>query len=176
MKRMRLGCFQVESGRIAVCDPCYEKESAGIINNALQGTWIAETFLSNTGHWVMRNAYLLAYHEDHPPLLSNIAGTVSGWRKRPFEVSVDSGQAGIYDELQFLGRGVDEENEDWYQTNCELTLETDASAGVLNGGCVSSSGFGDGGYICRANKCDGKVTGIVIDFFVEEYFERFCNI
>lgn len=158
-----LGTFEVKSGALFVTDPCYEREvnPKNIVRKVMNGIWEAMVITSDEGSWGIRNGILIAYHEKSSP-----TGYVN-WSRKRFEVGVDSGQAGIYDNDKFVGRiDGDDASEEWYQKNCKLSMST-LSAGVLDGGCISSSGFGDGGYVCRTNTVDGKVVGVMIDFLID---------
>ena len=84
-----------------------------------------------------------------------------------FEVGVDSGQAGIYDEDYYNKyHTADDCDDDWYDDICNLTNP----AGTKDGKCaVSSSGFGDGGYTCyMLVNDDNQVIAISIVFIEDE--------
>lgn len=57
---------------------------------------------------------------------------------------------------------------DWYEMCCDKTLSNE-NAGVIPGGVVSSSGYGDGGYDAFiAKNSNGQVIGVKIVFLLEE--------
>lgn len=57
---------------------------------------------------------------------------------------------------------------DWYEICCDKTL-SNQQAGIVPGGCVSSSGYGNGGYPAYyANDKDGLVNAIKIVFISDE--------
>ena len=170
---MILGKFHIRSGKVRVSDPCYGKDvwCSGEIENVKNGAWGARLIQSDKGDWGVRNAVLIAHHQD------NLAIHDKGdWQKVGFEVGVDSGQAGIYDLTEYHGGEDDYGQGGWYDTNCDITLdrhipegEPRRGAGCLpdQTGVVSCSGFGDGGYDCFTIKDeDGEVTAIKIDFGV----------
>ena len=164
-EEVQIGSFKVKSGKVFVSDPCYDLNTwcAGTIKNVKNGNWVASVIVSNQREFGKRIASLIAVHE------SSIF-PYDGWVKEKFEVGVDSGQAGIYDYPEFRGRpefrGGD--SEEWYQKCCNLTLSA-VSAGIIEkSGVVSSSGFGDGSYVCSTVTQNKKVIAIKIDFFPDE--------
>lgn len=189
-----IGKFQVESGKLRVSDPCYDKDTwcAGEIKNVKNGEWQACVSYSDEGNWGIRVATLICVHKDHKlgtwdkhPLDDNT------WKKQSFEVGVDSGQAGIFDDKYFKDDSVVANltgkdrlykneilcpKEPWYSWCCDRTLAED-SAGVIPFGAVSSSGYGDGCYECYIKEINGEVIGVAVDFGLlndeeEEVFEE----
>jgi len=116
---------------------------------------------------------LLAHYEKEP-----ISFEDSRWDRQEFEVGVDSGQEGIFDFTSFkkdeLVKGLKRlykndpicPEDPWYSFCCDRTL-AEMGAGVIPGGAVSSSGYGDGVYTCSTVKSEKKVIGILIDYGVE---------
>lgn len=99
---------------------------------------------------------------------------MTDWETCEFIVGVDSGQAGIFDhQIYRVDESVIGETEfmpedKWYSSCCDQTLG-ELGAGVINGGVVSSSGFGDGGYEAFiAKNAEGKVIAVQIVFITEE--------
>lgn len=102
------------------------------------------------------------------------------WQLSGIDVGVDSGQAGFFDVAKYAlsvsdksasraNRG--ETFEAFYDSVCNMTLE-DKSFGTLHFGCVSSSGYGDGGYDCYFRRNDvGQVIEALIAF-IPEYEEE----
>jgi len=89
----------------------------------------------------------------------------SSWTELDFEVGVDSGQAGIFDNSAYPEDADSEGIEVFYNECCELTLSHEQGGVLFNDdGIVSSSGFGDGGYAAYALKHGGKTVGLMIDF------------
>ena len=55
----------------------------------------------------------------------------------------------------------------WYNHACDITL-SEMSAGVMPYGVVSSSGFGDGSYVCHTHKgSDGEIDFAFVIFIDE---------
>ncbi len=176
--KVRLGSFEIESGKVRISDPCYDKDTwcAGTIDNVKKGSWFAETKKIDG-----RTGFLIAYSADYRFTWDRY------WDVRSItniEVGVDSGQAGIFDEKYFKDDKVfasrtqaDRKykeiicaDESWYSWNCDLTL-SEPNAGVIPFGCVSESGYGDGCYTCSVIKEKGKVVAIVIDYGLEDEVE-----
>jgi hypothetical protein len=55
------------------------------------------------------------------------------------------------------------ETTDFYEACCDKTL-SDVGAGTIEFGCVSSSGYGDGGYTAYRIEENGETVAIMIDF------------
>lgn len=167
---VNLGTFQTSSGTLVVSDPCYEYELgiSGIVEETAVGTWIGFIDQIDTGNLGKRCALVCAYHE------SIKIEDVTNWEVCNFIVGVDSGQAGIFErQIYRVDESVIEETtfipEDrWYSSCCDQTL-SELRAGVINGGVVSSSGFGDGCYEAFfAKNAEGKVIAVQIVFITEE--------
>lgn len=147
-----IGTFEITSGALIVSDPCYKlpvSSYQGELENVKKGTWNASVKTKDG-----RCAELLARHSEAPKRLLR-------WKMAPFVVGVDSGQAGIFDKTVYDNeKTVAEEPKftvsypdyKWYRMCCDRTLYTDIKAGVVPGGTVSQSGYGDGGYECLVNK------------------------
>lgn len=170
----QIGSFEL-SGKMRVSDPCYKPDvwCCGTLNTR-PGTWEAAVMVMDnemTGGWGKRVAVLAAKHEECIIPLdtqtvnesSDKSRVLSPWKIADFEVGVDSGQAGFFDDANFVSRNGGED-EYWYDRMCSITLSS-VSAGVVEDGAVSSTGFGDGGYPCiyRAGT-DGLVDFVYIIF------------
>lgn len=180
----RLGSFTI-TGQMRVSDPCYRPEvwCSGVLNTE-PGVWeAAVTVLGNedTGGWGRRIAVLAAKHKGcSVPLTTGTINETSDylkfspkseWRIADFEVGVDSGQAGFYDNDNFINRnGGDDEK--WYDKMCNITLSKE-QAGVFTDGVVASSGYGDGGYPCIFHTgIGGKVDFAYIIFIGDDDEEQ----
>ena len=148
-EKMELGAFDVVSGRLIVSDPCYKPGTLCMveIENVLNGTWQAAVIYFDAGEWGKRVARLTVHHEHYPRTKGLFSHEAS------FEIGVDSGQAGFFDSLHYQDDASVPESQTnfgdaWYSYCCNTTLSR-MQAGVLPYGVVSSSGFGDGGYVCR---------------------------
>lgn len=160
-----IGDFQVKSGKLRVTDPCYGRGTwcAGVLENVKNGTWRADIYVTeHTGGWGARNAVLRVWHVD---FLDR-----TPWQRATFEVGVDSGQAGFFDDACFPDDPGDYEPGTFYEKVCKLTLETEEQAGIVEDfGVVSSSGYGDGGYTCLYSTApDGQIVCAEIVFIREE--------
>jgi hypothetical protein len=159
-----VGSFQIKSGSVVVSDPCYDLGTwcQGVLKNVKNGKWNAST-LTTDNH----TAVLIASHES---IKNKIAYTCPSWNDEKFEVGVDAGLAGIFDAPEFNSE--DDNYDDlnsWYRRCCEASYP---SGIIENSGVVSSSGFGDGNYICRTITKDNEIVAIMIDFGILEEDEE----
>ena len=143
--------FDITINHVRISDPCYDKSSWGCINipNCKIGKWVAE--IEKEGNRVSVLKAMLFDHDEHS----------LKWKKFKEKISVDSGQAGIYDdryykddkiipdnfsfEYNFNGKKENLSAKNWYGLNCCKTLD-DNGWGIIPFGCVSSTGYGDGDY------------------------------
>lgn len=176
-----IGTFTLESGVMRISDPCYKKDvwCTGTIPNCKTGKWEAVTAYYNDGLFGRRVSMLAARAVDGNAsfdLLDELGDLAVG----DFEVGVDSGQAGMYDDATY---GLDSIVESlptpddiygtgpgslWFSCCCEAS-DAENCADVLPNGVVSRSGFGDGGYTAfyHIGK-DKKVDLIAIQYIDEE--------
>jgi hypothetical protein len=146
-----VGTFEVRSGTLVVSDPCYGEGvwCQGRLDGVKAGRWRAAVDREPVDGWGKRNAALFAWHEasDVTPLAVG-----ARWADAEFEVGVDSGQAGFWDLPAYgWGRGEYGDTSTFYGKACAATdvaNDNTCGAGVMDGGVVSCSGFGDGGYTC----------------------------
>jgi len=171
---------------VMVSDPCYEVGTwcQVKLNDVLPGEY--KSFLrktSNTGGWGTRCSVLVVVHKDH--LDDKLT-----WRKHHGEIGVDSGQAGIFSMESYKNDSIvdtietpdskftlgisDRDGDKWYEKMCQFTL-SDNQWGSYNGGVVSSSGIGDGGYVLLTAKKNGKIVGMAIDYLMESFPNYFIN-
>lgn len=159
--------FQINNGIVIVSDPCYD---TGIwcqskLDNVKNGKWEAD--VSEVSG---RCGMLTATHQN----VKNVSGL-------KFEtigtVGVDSGQMGIFDYAFYrndtnVPKGFKGKiSDDWYGVCCEKTLDS-PGWGVIDGGVVSRSGWGDGEYPLEiAKNFDDEIVGIRITF-MEEYVDE----
>jgi len=174
MKEVQLGEFEITSGRILLSDPCYDF-----------GTWCTQTVDGKNGTWRATSIQdgvcheLIACHQSYGTYMEG------DWKKLDESLGVDSGQCGIYDVQfynvkpssavldEFLAK-VEEDwlssmkiRKPWYFINCVTTM-TELRCGVIPYGCVSSSGYGDGGYNAYAQYNDDIVVALKIIFIEPE--------
>jgi hypothetical protein len=139
--------FVVGSGELFVSDPCWERKIANRIKKAKNGVWRA------TVENIPDGRALMAACEDEVPF----------GEPEEIEVGVDSCQAGIFCGSVFPSPK--EPNPDFYETCCDASLKSPASAGIImKRGVVASTGD-DGcynGFVWR-NK-DGYAVAVRIEF------------
>lgn len=139
------------SSKVRVSDPCYDMDTwcAGTLEDVLPGTF--KCFYQRTGEG--RVASIKVVHQDYDPVeyepneISDI------------DVGVDSGMCGIYDNDYFSNHCNDE---DWYDSICDIRDAESFDKTAF----VSSSGYGDGSYVCKVarRKSDGCIVSIGITF------------
>lgn len=139
--------FEVVSGSLIVSDPCYDTDE--ILNleiPAKNGIWVAHADIGELNVWGKRVFGLTAEY----------TGVSKKVRSRTSDISVDSGQAGIFDSSNYKNKKISKnverlcetticENDPWYSLCCDRTLHKDMW-GTIPYGVVSSSGLGDGHY------------------------------
>ena len=175
-----MGSFILKSNALVVCDPCYGAPDAsqnpnmhGVISRAKPGEWRAVAALVGGGAWAGRCAGMTVHHVDHERTGAD------RWHPASAAIWVDSGQAGVF-ELQTVGlgsvvpsgyfgsEGPLVPDQLWYSMCCKQTLVGPA-AGVVPGGAVASSGFGDGTYEwCYLEDREGVVVAVRIVFLSED--------
>lgn len=190
----------IELGNVVmVSDPCYEDPTwcQAKLDNVLPGKYIVACEKSDTGDWGIRNSKLMAIHQDYATRLPQEDAeiwtdpcplhTTLNWELAPFEIGVDSGQAGIFDINSYRKKGLKMDvpnvfmkgvnmelleetigDDDWYLNMTKMTLSV-KGWGAYKNGVVSRSGYGDGGYELYVIKNqDGQIVGMKIDFLVVE--------
>ncbi len=162
MEQIRLG------RKVRVSDPCYGTDvwCAGTLDNVREGLYNVEVEMSDKGMWGDRVKSLTVVNASYNKfLIFN--------KTAAFEVGVDSGQAGIYDEDYYNQYHTEDGCDDnWYDEVCKLTLSSE-QFGTKDGKCVvSSSGYGDGCYICELVVDGGEVVAIRITFIEEEEYDE----
>lgn len=164
-KRIKVGEFNIKSGKVFVSDPCYSRGTwcMGELDNVQNGKWQAEVIAVDEGMCGTRNGALIASYGNR-----QISKSCPNWKKQNFEVGVDSGQAGIFDDAGFKSEDDDYGNTNsWYRRCCDLTSNKKCAGIIEKSGVVSSSGFGDGSYDCYVIKKGKKIVAIKIDFCLD---------
>jgi hypothetical protein len=128
-----------------------------VIEDCRTGQWQSTIERQHFGSWGNRIVRLTVNHVD---------GGNGPEETADFEVGVDSGQAGVFDDRFYSG---DSDSDDgFYDECCRLTLSK-KGAGVLAHGAVSTSGLGDGGYEAYFNRdANGKCYSISIVFIGDD--------
>jgi hypothetical protein len=184
-----LGSFIQKTHKIVVSDPCnqpYSKSKKGdllnvSVNNVKTGKWHTWLLFDDR---ILANKELIAISEiisDDNKYPNNLQ-----WKKHNDTISVDSGQAGIYDfgyyrddtniinyEIFNFGKInneiLSESGGKWYGMNCHITCNLKYSAGIIPNGVVSKSGFGDGSYdLFTILSKSNEIIGIKIVFLDDE--------
>ena len=138
-----------------VTDPCYTLGTwcQGVIPNVKKGTW-------TTAH-KMKDGVVAS-------IKVRCLGTTAQSLpiRADFEVGVDSGQAGIFKLSEYPKGDTGEYGDEttFYGRCCEATHP---KSSVMPEGFVSSSGYGDGGYVCHYWLDDNnQVIQVEIDFMI----------
>lgn len=160
---VNIGSFTMSSGKMMVSDPCYEIGTwcQYQLDNVKNGVWNASMKRVDDGVWGIRIASIQAH-------IKYISPSDDAWELvEVAHIGVDSGQAGFYDLDKF-----DSQSKEWYRKNGDITL-SDRQGGVLDGGAVSSSGYGDGGYPLYVIKDNsGTVIAVKVIFIVCQEIKR----
>ena len=173
--------FKIDSGAMVVSDPCYTIDPPtwcqGIIPNVKPGLWTAGVDMNDNG----RIKSIYAYNNEAYLKNSNIIDLAYKGGELPFVVGVDSGQAGFFDQKYYrddeIAKDLPKEFEDnyakkpgdeWYRACAAQTLGEDRW-GTVPYGVVSSSGWGDGSYICTGEKDSAEQEYIALVIIFIEY-------
>lgn len=167
----KMGTFTVESGQLIVTDPAYdmtESDIQVILNNVKNGEWTG----SITYDEEESVESLRAFYKEKKP--------TGRWHDCDQPIGVDSAQAGIFDcavygkeesipyEVENIHDLEFEEEMKYYIACCDV-VASDAQGGIVPGGIVSMSGYGDGMYDVKVKYNKSKeVVGVMINFGDEE--------
>lgn len=162
-----LGTIELKND-VMVSDPCYELGTwcQGIVGGIKAGKFNAYAIVTDEGDWGERIAELVVIRED-----ADIEGINE---ELDFEVGVDSGQAGIFNFDYYKEKQPDDDwdnPESWYRRVCDITCSDEDCGTIDNEGVVSSSGYGDGGYVCYAAYENEEIVALRI-VFIEDYDEE----
>lgn len=178
-----IGKFSLSKAKMRVSDPCYTPAvwCSGTID-AKAGIWeaaVLELSDEQTNGLGRRIAALAVKHKDtklpfHTDIINKTKGISrpAGWNTALFEVGVDSGQAGFFDDAIFTShRGGSDEK--FYDDVCNITLGR-FGAGVMKYGAASSSGYGDGSYVCiyHTDCKNGNLADFAYIIFIDENDEN----
>lgn len=178
--------FKIKSGKIVLSDPCYELGTwcQGVVDNVKNGVWSASVNYENN-----RVSVLNIYNIEEAIKQPNIINATEIGAELPYICGVDSGQFGFFDYDDYLNNnlikehdlecedfGTNRDDDLFYRACCYLTLGEE-KWGTLPTGVVSSSGYGDGTYICYGVVNDNKeYVGFSVVFmetfdFMDDYDE-----
>jgi hypothetical protein len=170
-----VGSFKLNEKSVIISDPCYKKGSwyQGRLDNVKPGIWKAAIKRDVVDGMITE---LIAYHSDAVDDVSRLDGR---WKKKPFPIGVDSGQAGFFQESVYRNDNTSRhlpdyfeddphflEGDRWYGVCCGITILN--GAGVLENGVVSASGIGDGVYTLYTVEKDGEVIAMKLIFCYED--------
>lgn len=171
IKTNEVGTFEVTTGMLIVSDPCYNyREYDGsdykvmsLLADVRNGKWNVFTKTGkDTDGWGNRVMELFAFHDNY---------MFETFEEFNPDLCVDSGQMSINDASAYPSFNGEDHGEyddlnGYYGRACALTQSKEA--GVFPGGCVSSSGFGDGGYPgYLAKDSHGRVVAVKVVFIDE---------
>ncbi len=170
MQVVDLGDFKITSGRMLVTDPCYKLGTwcQGILESVRNGTWHAYVERKFLPQWDLRNWKIRVVHSQFPTSVPHI--------KMEIDVGVDSGKAGFFDWASYPEGDTDNNKafDGFYEDICKLTLgdygrnpDDFPQAGVCKFGAVSSSGLGDGSYVCYTAVEHNEIVAAEIVFLDE---------
>lgn len=166
-----LGTFKVSSGKLIISDPCYgyeEENSEGlqaILKPAKQGNWSAA----------------ISYNEEevvhHLVVFWGNTEPEEEWIPIDQLIAVDSAQAGIFDLTHFdndekiideVENVYDIEMDDdvsIYYVACCDAVASEQQGGIVPGGAVAMSGYGDGLYQVYIKQDETReIVSVMIDF------------
>lgn len=167
-----IGKFEVESARIHVSDPCYEKDDHYTVSfPAWNGDWKAKVTYGGDG----RVTSLVAEIEKDFKL-------PQGWLKVG-EAGVDGGVMSIFDfdfyrkpseaagkkqPKWMTAKRIKERGEKFYGACCSLATcdesKDSKQGGVLPHGAAATSGYGDGVYSVYIQRYLGKAIAVKVRF------------
>lgn len=166
-----IGSFNVACGALRVSDPCYTPQTgtSGVLANAKNGDWDAYVIrhdYGDRGLGGVRVQEIIVMHEDcadHDP---------KNAESEYFDVSVDAGLAGFYDEAWWQALHANRAGKnDWYSRMCgALFFEGRGNDHfVCEHGALSNSGWGDGVYpVFCVRDAAGQVVAARIIFAGDE--------
>jgi hypothetical protein len=139
-KKLNKGSFEVTSGKVIVSDPSYDFVSdpksnwpINFTSPALNGTWTGYIY-----DWIVKRPNIMVVHHNDYDI-----GNAKVTYKWGPTVAVDVGIMSVVDFSKYPKREEEEDQLDWCEENIFPVAKP---AGKINGGYVSSSGWGDGSY------------------------------
>ncbi len=165
------GTFQVTSGKLIISDPCYgydeedTEDLQALLKPAKRGTWSAT--VSYDEEEVVHQ--LTAFWGNTEP--------EGEWLPIDQLIAVDSAQAGIFDftffndDEKIIGEvenvyeiDMDDHVSKYYVACCDA-VSTEQQGGIVPGGAVAMSGYGDGLYpVYMKENASGEIVAVMIDF------------
>lgn len=145
-----VGEFVVSSGKLVVSDPCYKRGTwcSGVIAPVKNGTWRATIEITDEGR----------------ALTAQCEKPVGEMEAAPFEVGVDSAQAGIFCDSVYPSSK--NPNPEFYERCCDATQTGSESAGIVMGRGVAASSQDDGSYSAFVGRDkSGAAVAVRIEFY-----------
>lgn len=171
---MRVGSFNIESGKMVISDPRYELSGNCqiLLGSVKRGRWVSNIEKREIANWGKRVCSIEAIHFDH--------------RKEELDwedvgqIGVNSGQVGFFDTKHYQDDSVVPTSfegslcpdEPWHSLCDAVTFDGyQLKAGTIPFGVVSSSGFGSGGYPAYVAKdAEGTVIGVRVVFIDDKNY------
>jgi hypothetical protein len=153
MALQSLGEFQIQTEEVIVGDPCYTLKDEKLIvrlPTIVNGSWAGyvDKITDENNREVVKTLY--AFHQSHKDVSLDYVNNLY-WFDSRFFVGVDSGQVAIFDAEAYQKDELIDydpkfpDGTKWYRACCDITLSPQ-QAGILPGGVITRSGYGDGGY------------------------------
>lgn len=155
--------FKVKSTKIRACDPCYDYSTSceNIIDNCMPGSWVGEQNTTRKN----ANSYPV---DDFTVTNEKFLGKVKATEMLDFEVMVDSGQVGFFDNDMYPkgSTGESEDTSTMYGKICDATGFDDiANVGF---GVAANTSDGDGTFKCYVGRHKDQVVIIKVVFEDED--------
>lgn len=164
VEKVHLGSFEITSGKVHVSDPCYTDLGSGKTVKVKNGKYDCYVEYSNDYFdWERVRSIEISLESGNDYIYIN-------------ELTVDSGQMGIFEAKSYLNDSIGEVTDEmeigdtpFYKICCHTTL-SEQQCGIVKNGLVSSSGYGDGSYpvYAKYNK-DNEIVGIKVEFIEDEF-------
>ena len=166
-----------ETNHLIVSDPSYSREQEELlacrVANPREGKWIGYI------DWLDEDARVKTLFLVNESILRGLNGDEWKFQK---SIGVDSAQCVISLLQDFrqdskidaskIVNGFSDGDDLYYDACCDITLDYEYSAGMLPGGIVSRTGYGDGVYPVFVMKSGGIPIAVKIEFIFEEIDKR----
>ncbi|MBZ5749948.1 SMI1/KNR4 family protein [Metabacillus rhizolycopersici] len=170
-----LGTFQLTTDKIIVSDPCYpyDEEETEDLQVLLMP--------AKRGEWSVTVTYDEEEVVNHLVAFWGNTEPEGEWTRTDQVITVDSAQAGIFDftffnndekintELENVYDIVMDEDVSKYYVACCDVVASEQQGGIVPGGSVAMSGYGDGLYeVYIKQDVSGEIVSVMIDFLGDE--------
>lgn len=176
---IKLGSFEVVSGKIIMSDPCYDLPEHGSVNKIVEvpiGTW--DVYMSKSYGSVSK---LFVHHNS--VTLEDIVRNNIEIDEYGYKICVDSGQFGFFDLAHYkddnniqhnkLAEFIDTTNNGkWYAMCCEKTCSgCEFRGGIVPNSVLTLSGYGDGSYWVSVGRKNTDIVYLKVQFFEEDDYD-----